>query len=655
MANLGQGLQSRPTIKEEQAGLATDLPIILCHFRTRRTLKNVNVYCLHFKQGTRSWVVERRYSEFLRCQVQLLETFRRHELPRLPPKEPVLQKMFGRGAVRSEWSEDRNVQLHQYVTELLENPRAVQARAVLQLINAPRPSMKHCGALELIAPSDTVLITGVRVRLTGEPGGIEVVVRVDASSACRVRLALRQVGRVSADGQLCEVHDASEDSRQRLLEFEIPAGQACGVNEARQRLQLEPGSLWQVTAVGLNAAGDAANAVCIQLRAPTEAEMSQLPSQRGHEEVAPTDRGIGIGDMHRRPAVEAIPSPRRRSERLEDDEEDADGSVAEAEEWTLTRSFTCESSLAGASADVEPSDDLDNEDAANESDMADKTGKVEQSRWDNIAKYVAEVKAKKKQLPGGRVARTTSTPVRLNLTIPEQRGLNGPEVHNVISYRGQAAAEYARQIEEQQKEWLERCPHRVEAGGDGKNHCVHVRISIVGKEKEAALPERQSVKVLDTSRQQQQELRLREDERAVAAWIYANTGDLNALAAAEGRCELQTALQPGDALCDLVNAVWPGRISGIRRGDAKNVTKLSNITKFLKACSDLGVGDVFTPSDLFEGKNVRSVVRCLFALAARVPEPPEFEGPRLEDSMEPLTPSCRRNIVGLATGDPVKS
>lgn len=85
-------------VQEPESALPTaELPIILCHFRTRRTLKSTHVYSLQFKQGTTSWVVERRYSEFLRCHVQLLEAFRRHELPRLPPKEPVLQKIFGRG------------------------------------------------------------------------------------------------------------------------------------------------------------------------------------------------------------------------------------------------------------------------------------------------------------------------------------------------------------------------------------------------------------------------------------------------------------------------------------------------------------------------------------------------------------------------------
>ncbi|CAK0831260.1 unnamed protein product, partial [Prorocentrum cordatum] len=94
---------------------------------------------------------------------------------------------------------------------------------------------------------------------------------------------------------------------------------------------------------------------------------------------------------------------------------------------------------------------------------------------------------------------------------------------------------------------------------------------------------------LDQSRRQQQLEQSREDEQAVARWVHAVTGDAGALAAAEGRRPLEEALQSGEALCDLVNAVWPGQIVGTVRGEAQGGRRLLNITRFVQACPRLGV------------------------------------------------------------------
>jgi len=268
---------------------------------------------------------------------------------------------------------------------------------------------------------------------------------------------------------------------------------------------------------------------------------------------------------------------------------------------------------------------------------------------DSEAKGTVSNKAKAKAKAKANFSRATLPEIRRTSCGKDatRRLLRGPEVHKVISYQGQAAAEYARRIEEKQRVWMERFPHRFEASGDGAPRSVPVRLSLVGKDGDlqagsSSIPERkrQSVDVLDRDRQAQLLLRLREDERAVASWIYAVVGDEQAQAAAKGECCLQAALQSGEAICDLVNAVWPGHIVGILRGELKPCKRLANITRFLQACSDLGVGerDLFTPSDLAEGKNIKIVVRCLFALGAMVPEPPDYDGPRLEDSMGSTTP-----------------
>merc|ERR1711920_367755 len=60
-------------------------------------------------------------------------------------------------------------------------------------------------------------------------------------------------------------------------------------------------------------------------------------------------------------------------------------------------------------------------------------------------------------------------------------------------------------------------------------------------------------------------------------WIVKVTGHAATAAAAEGECSLQVALRSGEALCDLVNAVWPGRIVGILRGEVKPYLQIENV------------------------------------------------------------------------------
>lgn len=636
--------------------------IVLCHFRTCRTNGATSIYSLQFKHGTKSWVVERRYSDFLRCHMQLLETFRREDLPEFPPKEPVFQKIFGRGGARSEWAEERKVLLHQYLTGLLEHRAASKADPLLDFINAPS-SPSIIGGFDTIPQANTVLISGVRVRLTGEPGGIEVVVRADSVEACRVRLALRRLrgeGSLSREDHWRTLPEGlgitMEEVWERWLEFELPGDEAGMGNEASHRFSLEPGSLWQVGAVGVNADGITGNAVCIQLRAPTEVEMADLPTGRSGAAGAedPDDDGRRPGQEATEVWAEALPSPRARPRSAGNQ---ADAEEVEAEEWPVTRSFVAGSddeaeSNAGTSvAEVEGADESDSDSEECRQDAGENGAEAASKGEANTVGKVkvrseANATEKAKTRTGGTGVVEKAAPRRMKLCIPKQRLLNGPEVHKVISYQGQAAAEYARKIEEKQRIWIERFPHRFEADRDGKVRSVPVKFSMVGRARSDSEHEgassaeitRQSVEVLDSSRQMQQQLQLRKDEQAVASWIYAVTGDAGAQAAAEGRCSLQTALQSGEALCDLVNAVWPNRILGILRGDLKPYKKLANITRFIQACTDLGVNSIFIPADLSEGKNLRSVVRCLFALGARVPDPPEFRGPRLEDSIELPTP-----------------
>lgn len=217
--------------------------------------------------------------------------------------------------------------------------------------------------------------------------------------------------------------------------------------------------------------------------------------------------------------------------------------------------------------------------------------------------------------------------------------------HKVVSYRGHAAATYMESVAAKHQIDTAKAPHRFEAV-DGAARSVSVNFSSVG----AAPPTtyssehpRRSVEVLDQSRREQGMLQLQQDEEKVTLWISAVTGHSSVAAAAAGEQSLQDALQSGEAFCDLINAVWPGRIQGILRGEVKPFRRVENILKFCRACTDLGMDEtnLFAPALLAAGtESVRNVLRCLLALGALVPDPPGYEGPRLPDGS--VTPRARR-------------
>eukprot|EP00747_Dinoflagellata_sp_TGD_P111109 gnl/TRDRNA2_/TRDRNA2_171136_c0_seq1.p1 gnl/TRDRNA2_/TRDRNA2_171136_c0~~gnl/TRDRNA2_/TRDRNA2_171136_c0_seq1.p1 ORF type:complete len:839 (-),score=180.61 gnl/TRDRNA2_/TRDRNA2_171136_c0_seq1:34-2550(-) len=219
-------------------------------------------------------------------------------------------------------------------------------------------------------------------------------------------------------------------------------------------------------------------------------------------------------------------------------------------------------------------------------------------------------------------------------------GLEYGEQRKVLAYKGNAAAAYADRVRSSVEASMEKTPHRCEKSADGTLRAVAVKFEMVGAkpaispthaEKLATL---RSGEALDRGRKENQAQILREEERAACKWIHAVTGHADAAAAGsdEEEMTMQVALRSGEALCDLVNAIWPGRITGILRGQVKPYRRVENISRFLRACSEIGVSaqNTFELVDLVEGKNLSRVVRCIQALAALVPEPPEYEGPRLD-------------------------
>lgn len=83
----------------------------------------------------REWTIRRRYTDFLHCHEAILSSgVPASAVPALPPKEPVLQRLFGSFAVRLDWQECRRRGLQAYAGELLLTPELQALPCVRQLL-----------------------------------------------------------------------------------------------------------------------------------------------------------------------------------------------------------------------------------------------------------------------------------------------------------------------------------------------------------------------------------------------------------------------------------------------------------------------------------------------------------------------------------------
>lgn len=119
-------------------------------------------------------------------------------------------------------------------------------------------------------------------------------------------------------------------------------------------------------------------------------------------------------------------------------------------------------------------------------------------------------------------------------------------------------------------------------------------------------------------------------ENEVCAWIETLTG--------ESKCGQTTYewLKSGELLCRVANAVKPGLIKKVNSGSLP-FKQMENITFFINAARRLGVPEssVFGTPDLYEEKNMGSVISCIYAFGGAVQVAcPEFEGPHLGNALK---------------------
>ncbi|CAN0316678.1 unnamed protein product [Ectocarpus sp. 8 AP-2014] len=113
-------------------------------------------------------------------------------------------------------------------------------------------------------------------------------------------------------------------------------------------------------------------------------------------------------------------------------------------------------------------------------------------------------------------------------------------------------------------------------------------------------------------------------EDQARAWIEAVTGERVV-------GPFGDALRDGVVICKLVNTIKPGAVRKINESRMP-FKQMENISNFLKSCRAMGVAEhsLFETVDLYEGKDIGLVVRCIFALGSAVQGTcPEYTGPTL--------------------------
>lgn len=92
--------------------------------------------------------------------------------------------------------------------------------------------------------------------------------------------------------------------------------------------------------------------------------------------------------------------------------------------------------------------------------------------------------------------------------------------------------------------------------------------------------------------------------------------------------------------------IQPGIVSHISRSPIP-FRQMENIGQYISACAHLGVAsqDLFTSTDLFEGRNLVAVVHNLHALG-RIAKKLGFKGPSIEARPAPKSPHAPRCTSG---------
>ncbi|KAL0480290.1 myophilin [Acrasis kona] len=117
---------------------------------------------------------------------------------------------------------------------------------------------------------------------------------------------------------------------------------------------------------------------------------------------------------------------------------------------------------------------------------------------------------------------------------------------------------------------------------------------------------------------------LKEKETEVVKWIEKVTGDK------ASKPNQISSFKDGKTLCKLVNTVKPGTIKNINQMDMPFAHR-ENLVSFMKGAKTLGLPEheTFDTNDLYEDKNLASVLLCLESFGRVSQKVPGYKGPTI--------------------------
>lgn len=97
----------------------------------------------------------------------------------------------------------------------------------------------------------------------------------------------------------------------------------------------------------------------------------------------------------------------------------------------------------------------------------------------------------------------------------------------------------------------------------------------------------------------------------------------------------QEGLMDGQAVCQLMNACYPGKIKKIRNSPVM-LFRRENFGAFFKACLSIGMtdSDLCQFEDVYDNKNMTQFLIMIVAFARKAQYTPGYKGPILEDAVK---------------------
>lgn len=105
----------------------------------------------------------------------------------------------------------------------------------------------------------------------------------------------------------------------------------------------------------------------------------------------------------------------------------------------------------------------------------------------------------------------------------------------------------------------------------------------------------------------------------------------------------QQGLKSMKPLCEVINAVQPGKIKRIRDSEVMLFCR-ENFGSFSQACLSLGVAqtDLCQFEDIYDNRNMGQFLVTMISLARKVQYMPGYKGPILEDAVKQATANKRQ-------------